>query len=65
MAYQTIARLESENEALRKDAERYRFIRDSDELPVNPMRIDMTGSALDQAIDAAMTAQQGSQGIEP
>ena len=40
-----------------RGAERYRFIRDSDELPMNLMRLEMMGELLDNAIDAAIAHQ--------
>ncbi len=46
--------LQAECEKMRMDAERYRFIRDAEELPMNLMRLEMIGDVMDSAIDAAM-----------
>ena len=49
-----VASLISRLRAAERDAGRYRFIRDTDELPMNLMRLDMMGDLLDAEIDAAM-----------
>lgn len=48
-----IDRLQAENEALKEDAERYRWLRSADKLPFNMMALDMVGEKMDAAIDAA------------
>lgn len=45
-------------EQLKKDAERYRWIRDAEELPFNLMKTEMMGATLDAAIDAALQGAQ-------
>ena len=49
-----VAALISRLRAAERDAGRYRFIRDTDELPMNLMRLDMMGDLLDAEVDAAM-----------
>lgn len=41
-----------------KDAERYRWLRDAEELPFNLMKTEMMGATLDAAIDAALQGEQ-------
>lgn len=57
-----VAKLQAENEALRKDADRYRWLRDNDWLTEGLLKIfwsheefeQLIGDELDAAIDAAM-----------
>ena len=51
---ETVQALISRLRAAEMDAGRYRFIRDTDELPMNLMRLDMMGDSLDAEVDAAM-----------
>lgn len=48
----------AERDALAKDAERYRWLRDAEELPFNLMKTEMMGATLDAAIDAALQGEQ-------
>lgn len=54
----TVQKLQAENEKLRKDAERYRWLRDPcvDIRPIVKYQRGLTHQSLDAAIDAAMTA---------
>ncbi|BAP80941.1 glycine--tRNA ligase [Pseudomonas sp. MT-1] len=47
-----------ERDALTKDADRYRWLRDAEELPFNLMKTEMMGATLDAAIDAALQGEQ-------
>lgn len=67
MAYSTIATLEAErdqlkaeNEALRIDAERYRWLRDpSGTIVVRNVQCHLIGSRMDEQVDAAMAKERG------
>lgn len=50
----TCERLTAENAALRKDAERYRFMREHTSVTVGPSYVLRSTEELDAAIDAAM-----------
>lgn len=54
-----VRRLQAENERLRKDAERYQWLRDNEDvLPTSILRMIRDGdSDLDAAIDAARSAK--------
>jgi predicted lipase len=49
-----VERLTAENAALRKDAERYRFMREHTSVTVGPSYVLRSTEELDSAIDAAM-----------
>lgn len=53
----TVSALITRLRAAEKDAARYRYIRETDELPMNLMRLEMMGELLDKAIDTAMEQQ--------
>ena len=61
---QKVYELESERDALRADAERYRHLRDSGDTSIYAMRFDIEGDTpvdgpdLDASIDAARAAQE-------
>ncbi len=61
---QKVYELESERDALRVDAERYRHLRDSGDTSIYVMRFDIEGDTpvdgpdLDASIDAARAAQE-------